>query len=826
MTMGRLAIIAVIFCTLLTAGESSIFEQAEAATQQQDQKSSPGSALDSYRAVFDTYCVTCHNQRLRTANIAFDTLDLREVADQGDTWEKVIRKLRTGEMPPAGQARPDHATYDALASWLEDTLDHAARVNPNPGKPTLHRLNRTEYANAIRDLLALDIDVTSLLPQDDSTHGFDNIADALRVSPLLLEQYVTAARKISRIAIGHGAVLPTTEVYRAPADLNQDNRFENLPFGTRGGLFVRHHFPVDATYNIKVKLARNVQEAVIGLQEEHITEITLDGKRLLHVTVGGGKYAELQGIEAADAAITANADDELETQVFIEAGPHDIGVAFLQKTSALAEGGFDGMPRIGSVAISGPFDREVLKAPVAQTPSRERIFVCRPSAATSDHACAKTIVTTLARRAYRRPITENEVGTLIKFYETGYKTDGFEAGIELALRRILASPQFVFRFEHEPNAQPGTTYTITNLELASRLSFFLWSSIPDNELIELAEAGRLNEPSVLESQVRRMLADPKATALVNNFGGQWLYLRNLRGAVPNPRLFPEFDDNLRQAFRQETELLFESIMREDRSVLDLLDADYTFLNERLARHYGVPGIVGDHFRRISVTDPQRRGLLGHGSILTVTSYPTRTSPVMRGKWILENLLASPPPPPPPDVPELMEPDLDVAVLSMRERMVAHRANPVCAGCHAKLDPLGLALENFDAIGRAREEDVGVAIDTAGALRVTEERVAIDASGALPNGATFNGPAGLRQALLSRPALFVQAMTEKLFIYALGRGVEHYDFPAIRTIERDASHEKYSFSAIITGIVKSTPFLMNRIPEQPALKIAHSIETVP
>ena len=761
-----------------------------------------GPAAERHRTVLDTYCLSCHNDRLRTAKFSLEDVDLADAVSHGEVLEKVVRKLRTGEMPPPGSPRPDQETYAVLAGWLEQTLDSDATAHPKPGRPALHRMNRAEYANAIRDLLSLEIDTSALLPQDDSTHGFDNVADTLGVSPLLLEQYVNAARKISLLAVGVGDVPARAATYRVPSDLRQANRFENLAFGTRGGIRVVHLFPRDGVYEIRVRLARNVNEVVTGMQEEHEVEIGLDGVRLMLATVGGGKYAKAAGLDAA--AVTVDADDHLVIRLPVTAGSHDVDATFLKKTDALSESRFRAVPLIGNLVISGPFE-DLADSPATDTASRQRIFVCRPAETADETPCARTILSTLARRAYRRPVTGEDMAVLLDFYETGRRDRTFDEGIEFAIRRILASPQFVFRFERPTD--PGRVAPVTDVELASRLSFFLWSSIPDDELLDVAERGALRNPGELDRQVRRMLASSKAQALVANFAGQWLYLRNLRSATPNPRIFSTFDDNLRQAFLRETELLFDSMIHEDRSVLDLLSADYTFVNERLARHYGIPGVTGDHFRRVPVTDPRRRGLLGHGSILTVTSYGTRTSPVTRGKWILENILAAPPPPPPADVPDLQDNNPDETVLSMRERMVAHRANPVCASCHSKIDPLGLPLENFDAIGRWRDADAGVVIDTAGALHRTEATATIDARGALPNGRTFEGPQGLREALLENPGVFVRAMTEKLLVYALGRGLEYYDAPAVRVIERRGRPEGYRFSELVLGIVESVPFQM-------------------
>ncbi len=767
--------------------------------------------VPSSRAVLDRYCVTCHNARAKTAGLALDTLNLNAVGEQGSTWEKVVRKLRTGEMPPAGRPRPDRTTYDAVAGALEASLDAAALVAPNPGPRALRRLNRSEYVNAVRDLLALDIDGDALLPPDESAHGFDNMADALKVSPLLLEQYVAAARKISRLAVGISAQPVTTSTYRAPADLTQAYRLEGMPFGTRGGVSARHHFPLDGEYLLRVRLVRDEVEVIRGLGDSQDLELSLDGERVKLFSIGGKSYGMDRPPEVA-------ADEHLYVRLPVKAGPHQVTATFLNKTAALVEDvmkpflrdvvmivGQDndgGKAYVGNVAITGP----VAPTAATDTPSRRRIFTCHPPRRADGRACAIRIISKVARRAFRRPIQPSDLAPLLEFYDAGAKDGGFEAGVEMALRRILASPQFVFRFEHQAPTRPGGIYQAGDVAIASRLSFFLWSSIPDDALLAAAERGALKNPTELARQVRRMLNNPKARALSTHFAGQWLYLRNLPQVAPNTRLFPDFDDNLRRAFRRETELLFDSIVREDRSTLDLLNADFTFVNERLARHYGIPGVAGDHFRRVSVGDPHRRGLLGHGSILTVTSYGTRTSPVTRGKWILENVLASPPPPPPPNVPDLKEPDTVGTVLTMRERMVAHRANPVCASCHSRMDPLGLTLEHFDAIGRWRTVDVGEGIDaTSGAVRPVESGTTIDSSGALPDGTQFDAPAGLREALLLRPEEFVKTVTGKLLMYALGRGLEYYDYATIREISRKAAAGNYRFSSLVMGVVMSTPF---------------------
>ncbi|MCY4077134.1 MAG: DUF1592 domain-containing protein [Acidobacteria bacterium] len=784
-------------------------------------------AAATYRAVLDRYCVTCHNGRLRTAGLELDAADLTNVSGRPGLWEKVVRKLRGRDMPPPPRRRPAEAVYDGFAGWLETTLDAAAAADPRPGRPALHRLNRTEYANAVRDLLALEVDVTTLLPPDDSTHGFDNIADALGVSPLLLESYVTAARKISRLAVADPAIPPSAESYVGAHDETQDTHREGMPFGTRGGLRVTHHFPVDGEYEIRIRLERSQRDDVRGLHEPHELELAVDGGRVRLFALDGGPHMYRQVVyDGETPALTA--DDHLVLRAPLTAGPHVVTATFPVKSFGVSESlsrpllrsyptpnSVAGLPAVSRILITGP----LAAAGHGDTPTRRRIFTCRPDAAqaeaaeaetaepagaaeavgaagaagTAEAACAERILAGLARRAYRGLGADADVRELVGFHEAGRAAGGFEAGIETALWRLLASPKFLFRFEFDPpDAAPGDAYPLGDLELASRLSFFLWSSIPDEPLLAAAERGELRRPGGLERQVRRMLADPRAAALVDNFAGQWLYLRNLQHIVPEPRRFRNFDNNLRRAFRRETELLFASIVAEDRSVLELLDADYTFVNERLARHYGIPGVRGSHFRRVAVTDEHRRGLLGHGSILTVTSYANRTSPVLRGKWVLENLLGAPPPPPPADVPDLPEEDGSGPGLTMRERLAAHRANPVCASCHATMDPIGFGLENFDAVG---------------AWRQSEHGAPIDASGTLPNGAAFEGPAELRAALLARPETFVRALTAKLATYALGRGVEPFDAPAIRAILAEAADSGYTFSSLVLGIARSVPFRM-------------------
>ncbi len=777
-----------------------------------------------YRLVLDRYCVACHNDRLQTAGLTldFDTLDVDQVSHRPDVWEKVAQKLRTRSMPPTGRPRPDHATYDGFASWLETGLDRAATANPRPGRAAVHRLNRTEYTNAVRDLLDLEIDGRALLPADESGHGFDTIADLLSVSPGLLERYMSAATKISRLAVGDVALRPVIQTYSVRPTLVQDERMSDaLPFGTRGGIAIRHRFPVDGEYVVKIRLQRTWMDEIRGLAEPHQLEVRLERARLALFTIGGTykdpapdyRLRQERG-QAADDALARleyemTADAGLEVRFQAKAGTRLVGIAFqqdrlapegvLRQRPSVSSFAFRSIkntdPGVDTVQIIGPYNATAL----GDTPSRRRIFVCRPAAPHDEDRCATEIIATLARRAYRRPVSDADIETLLGFYQDAGRTKGFEAGIGLALERLLVDPDFLFRVERDTPSAPGSAYPISDIELASRLSFFLWSSIPDDELLGLAEGGRLRDPSVLEAQVRRMLADSRSTALVTNFAGQWLYLRNMRLVFPDPEAFPEFDDNLRDAFQRETELFVESILRGDRSVLDLLRADHTFLNARLARHYGIPNIYGNHFRRVTVGEA-RRGLLGHGSILTVTSYAHRTSPVVRGKWLLENILGAPPLPPPADIPALEENDDSGHARSVRERLEQHRRSPVCASCHAQMDPLGFALENFDAIGRWRETG--------------DAATAIDASGTLPDGTEFSGPVELRTALLNETyrGQFARTVTRKLLTYALGRGLEPYDAPAVRAITHEAAPSDYRWSSLILGIVKSVPFQMRGLPE--------------
>jgi hypothetical protein len=734
------------------------------------------------------YCDTCHFGPKARAGLNLEALDLANLGENGAIWEKVLRKLRSREMPPAGLPRPAAATYSALVAAIETERDRLAEIKPNPGRATLHRLNRAEYANSIRDLLALDVDVAELLPADDIGYGFDNIADVLQVSPLLLERYLAAATKISGLAVGDTAAPISYQTYDVPRGLVQLERMgEAMPLGSRGGVSVRHRFPVDGEYEISVGLQRGRFDQFLGFERDRKLDLRLDGQRLELFTILADQRAG-QVVHGTGH----DPDSHLKVRVPVKAGTRTLVATFVKDTVKA-----EGIPKtreanffegVGNISVAGPYD---VQGP-GDTASRDRIFICHPTARAEEEACAERIISGLARRAYRRPITADDLPPLLALFRQGAAEDGFEAGVRLALLKILVSPEFIFRMEFDPpDVTAGRAHRVSDVELASRLSFFLWSSIPDDELLAVAERGELGEASVLERQVRRMLADPRSGALVKNFAGQWLFLRNIARIQPDPAAFPNFDENLRQALERETELLVDSTLREDRSIVDLLTADYTFVNQRLAEHYGIKGIYGSEFRRVAVDDPNRQGLLGQASILTVTSYPNRTAPTIRGKWVLEQLLGTPPPPPPPNVPSLKE-DASVQPVTMRQRMEQHRANPACAVCHRIMDPLGFALENFDGLGRWR--------DSAG-----PGTGPIDSSGVLPDGTRFDGPVGLREVLLSRRELFVETFTERLLTYALGRGVEEYDRPVIRKIVRDAREPRWS--SIILGIVNSTPFQM-------------------
>ena len=752
------------------------------------------------QALVDQYCVVCHSEALNTGGLVLEQLAVADASAHADVWERVLRKLRANAMPPTGLPRPDAASMEGLVAFLEQNLDNQAVTAPNAGRtPALSRLNRTEYRNAIRDLLALELDVSGMLPLDNASFGFDNV-NVTDLSPTLMERYLAAAQKISRLAVGAPLPSPLSHVELLAADLTQEEHFEGLPFGTRGGTAFDYNFPLDGVYNIDVRLARDRNENVEGLTESHELEITLDGERVGLFEVTPQRSERFATFYYSDES----AGTGLEVGIPVTAGAHKVGVTFLRKNGALLEStrqpyiahfNRDRHPRtqpaVHSVSIAGPYDN----SGVSDTPSRNKIFICKPANVSEESACAQQIISNLARLAYRRNVDQDDLAALTAHYNDTALTGGFEAGIETALRAMLVSPEFLFKVVQEPaDLDSGKVYKVSDFELASRLSFFLWSSIPDEELLTFAGQGALRDPQILSAQVNRMLKDPRASALVTSFASQWLYLRNLDSVEPNTRLFPDFDDNLRQSMRRETEMLFSHIMQEDRSVLELLSAEYTFLNERLAKHYGIPNVYGDHFRQVSLpAESQRSGLLGHGSILTVTSYANRTSPVLRGKWVLENILGIPPPPPPPDVPALGESESQVKVLTMRERMAQHRANPVCATCHTVMDPIGLTLENFDAIGRWRSDNA--------------DHLQIDVSGNLPGSEPFAGVSGLRAALLQSPDAFIGTMSEKLLTYALGRGLEYYDGPAVREIVRSAQDSELRFSAMILAIVNSTPFQM-------------------
>ena len=759
------------------------------------QQTAPPPEASIHRSTLDRYCVTCHNQRLATAGLKLDQVDVANPTEGAEVWEKVVRKLRTGIMPPPNMPQPPAEVRRALVSWLEGSIDKAAAAKPNPGRTeTLRRLNRTEYQNAIRDLLSVDIDAAALLPPDESGHGFDNVTVG-DLPPALLDRYISAAQKISALAIGTTQTSVQSDIIRVPPDVTQEGHVAGLPIGTRGGVLVPYTFPQDGAYDIQIYLARSYSGDIEGLKDPQPHEITL----LLDRTPIGAFTIE-KPANGDDSLL----DKNLKIRVPVTAGPHQLGVTFPRNSASLLETARQPLlarfnerrhprstPAISQVSITGPYDAKGAD----DTPSRRRLYVCEPTNARDEEACAKKILSNLMRRAYRHPVSEADLERPMAFYREGRADGSFDAGIGRALSAVLINPEFLFRVELDPEKAPvGAAYRVSDLELASRLSFFLWSSVPDDALLDSAIRGELRRPDVLERHVRRMLADPRSYNIASNFAGQWLRLRNLTSVDPNVRLYPDFDDNLRQAFRTETELFMDSIVREDRSVLDLLKADYTFLNERLAKHYGIPNVYGSRFRRVALgRDSNRGGLLRHGSILSVTSYANRTSPVIRGVWVLSNIIGAPPPPPIPNVPAL---DGNVpANLPVRERMAAHRGNPVCANCHRTIDPVGFTLENFDAVGRWRDQE--------------GDSGAIDVSGDLPGVGEVKGIAGLEEGLLRRPELFAGTMTEKLLTFALGRGVEYYDAPAVRKIVREAQPGGYRFSSLILGIVKSTPFQMRR-----------------
>ena len=760
-------------------------------------------ATSPQRALLDQYCVTCHNQRSKTANVMFDMMDLGSLSKDAKIWERAVRKLRGGMMPPPGARQPDRGALESFASWLEQSLDQAAAANPNAGSVAVHRLNRAEYSNAIEDILALRVDATALLPSDDISDGFDNIAGVLKVSPSFLDQYISAARLVATQAIGDSSPKALSTNLRVPPGTDQSVHIEGLPLGTRGGMVAEHLFPADGEYRFTIS-GLAVGGYGGGLEYEHTLILLIDGARVFAGNIGGEE--DRKAVDQQQArAVTAISARFQNIPVNIKAGPHKVGVTFIARTFAQSDnvlrsfapsGGVGRIPRVGGVEVVGPFN----SVGVSETPSRKRGFTCRPTKDTEE-LCATEILSNIARRAFRRPVTERDLVAPLSFYRAARSTGDFEAGIRDGITSVLASPKFLYRTEQTPeSAAPGSNYRISDLELASRLSFFLWSRLPDDELLNVASLGKLKDPATLEKQVRRMLEDPKSkSSLVTNFAFQWLNVRGIDGIDPDGFIFPSFDQNLRVAFRREMELFIESIIREDRSALDLLTANYTFVNERLALHYGLRDVRGDQFRRVTLADENRWGLLGKGSVLMVTSYANRTAPVIRGAYILENILGTPPSPPPPDVEGFPENKEGAKQLTVREIMQIHRAKPSCNACHGVMDPLGFALENFDAIGAWRTKDI-------------DAGTPIDAAGQLVDGTPVTGPVDLRKALMKRPEQFVQTLTEKLMIYGLGRGLEYYDMPSVRKIVREAARDNYRFSSIVLGIVRSTPFQMKRVQE--------------
>ena len=763
-----------------------------------------------HTSTIDRYCLDCHNAVDQEAGLVLEGIDLAAVHDNAEIMEKMILKLEGRMMPPPGGTKPTDNEIEALAGFFKDALGQVAAENPQFGRMSTHRLNRTEYGNAVRDLLGLEVDAAEFLPADDEAYGFDNIADVLRVSPSLMEQYLSASSTLAALAVGDPEAQTVNAVYRAPPDLGQYRHVDGLPLGTRGGLMIEHYFPLDAEYDFAVFLTRNIVGYMTGLEWPHELEISIDGERVFIPPVGGAEDNLMSDRNFSLAGDTLDA--RLRSRVFVEAGQHQVSVAFLRRNSAPTQEplelhtrdqdlqNMNGVPLVDYVTVIGPINPQ---GP-GDTESRRAIFSCQPATIADEVPCAEEILSRLGSRAYRMPLNEEELGELLDLYAIGRAETTFERGVQTAIRGLLASPKFLFRSNEDPTGlAPDDVYPLDDYALASRLSFFLWSSIPDDELLELANANRLSDTEVYAGQVERMLADTKSRALTNNFAGQWLFLRNLQSARPDVVTFPNFDENLRRALRKETELVFESIVREDRSVVDLLAADYTFLNERLAQHYGIPGIYGSHFRRVEGVAEERRGLLGHGSILTITSLPNRTSPVIRGKWIMENILGTPPPPPLPNVPAFKENEPGDAPQSVRARLEAHRTNPVCASCHELLDPLGLVLENYDAVGR---------------WRVREPGADVDSSGRMPDGTDVDGVVELREAILRNPERFVGIVTQKLMTYALGRGVEFFDMPAVRDIVTEAARADYAFSALVMGVATSDVFRMKQIqqPEVPVV----------
>jgi cytochrome c5 len=802
------ALLAAALLSLATTGFSAGGRSPQTPATVTATVSSSGQGPAAYQEMMNKYCVNCHNQKAAIpagAPLMLDKANLKDPGADPEVWEKVVRKLGVGAMPPRNSPTPGAVELERFRSTLVTSLNDAATKKNNPGRYVLHRLNRTEYANSVRDLLGVKIDVAGLLPSDGGDFGVDNIATALTTSPLLLERYLTAAMRISEVAIGDVEVEPGTATFSISTVVTQGKHVDGLPLGTRGGTLVQYDFPADGEYVFYGRLLRTVAEGYVGV-EGHETPyqfiVTVDGEQVFSAPVGGKEDHESS---SKNIVISREEVDKRMTspRVKVTAGPHEIGFTFIERPTqeqnmwqpvlrdSLEAHNPSGIPRLRTGNIEGPYN----VTGVSETPARKRLFTCKPASAAREAPCAAEILSGVARRAFRRPVTEADIKRPLAFYNDARKNGGdFNAGIRAGLARILASPAFVFRAEEDPaTLPPGAPHRISNLELASRLSFFLWSSIPDDELLNLAIAGKLREPRVLEGQVRRMIADERADSLMREFTGQWLQLRNLDKVTPDLLLFPDFDDNVRQAFRRETELFFASVVRDDRSILDLLDADYTFVNERLARHYGIRGIYGSRFRRVPVTDPNRRGLLGHGSFLSLTSAANRTSPILRGKFIISNLLNTPPLPPPANVPQLEESAPKDRPSTVREQLELHRANPVCASCHRNIDPVGFALENFNAVGQWQD--------------ATIDGLKIDSAGVLSDGTPIDGPVALRNALLARPEVFVGTVTEKLMIYALGRGLEPVDMPVVRSVVKGAAKNKYAMHSIILGIVQSSPFQM-------------------
>lgn len=809
LTQTRVVTVSLMLLAIISFGTT----QAQQATNSDPQSGSP------YRKLLNQYCVTCHNATLKTANVLLDEANIDDVSQNPQLWEKVVTKLTLRAMPPVGMpVRPNDSEYKELLSYLVTGLDALADKEVNPGKPTIHRLNRTEYTNAIRDLLALQIDGSSFLPADNVEEGFDNIADALAVSPLLMEQYMFAATRVSHLAVGPAEMLPVSETYVESDGFLQNTRIsEDLPFGSRGGISIQHYFPMDGEYTVKIRLNRNNEGYIRGMRHKNLLDVRLDHKRVKLFTVGGEVHGRSGPIFTGSQNVDFSGDDDqvgyefsadkdLEIKFQAKAGKRLLGVTFLDKEIKEAGiatpdltlydiGGYKGGdPTVLNVVVTGPFNAKG----AGETPSRNRIFTCKP-ANNNDLGCPTSILSRLARLAYRRPVSDKEVESLVRLYRKGQEKDGFEGGIELAMQSILAGPEFLFRIEQDPaGAVADKAYPVSDLELASRLSFFLWSSIPDDTLLQLAETGKLRDAAVMKQQVQRMMADTRFNALLENFGTQWLAVRRVDVAAPQAEIFPEFDGELRDAMKKEMLLWFEDMVRNDQSVLEMLTSEYTFVNRRLAKHYGIPGIYGDNFRRIKLDNPIRKGLLGKAGLLMVTSYNNRTSPVVRGNWVLDNMFGMSPPPPPADAfqPELKVADKTGKVLTMKEAMVAHRTNPVCANCHKMMEPIGLALETFDAIGSYR-------------TRYRDANAEVDASGTLFDSTEFKDTAGFQKQLFKYSDRFVQTVTTKMLTYALGRAVEYYDIPTVRKILRDAASENYTWSSLILGIIESKPFQYRR-----------------